>query len=521
MHKYMIILSYLLTHLQIQAQVEMVFEEKSQILAFSDSISMMQFLADSIQQLRDYGYLEAALDELTFNSGIYTAHLHKGLAYTVGNIIWPEKLENKIEVESRMVYTKQFREAIIGRVKYFYMENGYPFVTSDVEIVQILGSTLVVRVISEPGRRIDFGDIQDKNGQVHPATLKQAIDFKGIFKQSVIDDIPERMELLVGVVLAEPPKLRFEMGECHVDLDIKKLSSSSANALIGYSNASERGGIFGEAAIDLHHLFKRSEYIHFTFSRLQNATDRLQLAAQVPYLISSLGLAAEVESIRNDTIFTRNTWKTDIQSIAFKQVFRMGMAVQTVSNNDTEPGRSLMYRFSLRNGGSDIYMPEKFRLQYRVITGLGSLVIKQERRGRQQLEGFLEALSIPVTNKVKLDSKLSFGGIYGENLLEAEEWMLGTTEVLSTFPPGFLFTPNYFSFSVHPYVMLGKKSRWMLLLEQGFLENFTHFPYSLGTRLQFLQQNGRIDITFAANGSWGIQESQSPLMLNIQYVSTF
>ncbi len=568
--------------LQLQGNDAQQFEKEANLKTnFPDFLQANNALQDGLRNLYKKGYLSAAIDSIWENKNMAYANVFLGEQYKWANITTTNIPSNLIRLsgfDEKQILNKPIQPKLLARVMgkmiSYYENNGYPFVSTQLDSVLINKGEVSAQLKVKTGPLIKIDTIiLNNDAGIHKGFITKYLDIEEgeLYNETKIRKISQLIRELPFLEESFPWKIYFSSSETRLNLYLKNKSANRADVLIGLlPNNAEIGNKFlltGDIKFAFVNALERGEKFEVNWQNLQFQSPRLTASASYPYLLNTqIGLSATFDYYKKDTSFRTvngqlgfiyqfnaqdqikafyETGSTrlitvNISELISSRALPANADIQTRSFGLEGSIRRVDYRLNPRKGWQarikgaasirdfitnneieDTFDPianENFSYLYDSIN---------LRSYRFQLEADL-AYFLPLGKRMTLASRYRGAIMLSEqDLYRNEIFQIGGFRLLRGFDEGSLFVNQYHVGTIEPRYLLSQNSYFFLFGDIGLIQrsypglNRNDTPYSVGLGMVFETKAGLFNISYAAGtlGNTGIQFRNSKI--HFGYVNFF
>jgi hypothetical protein len=410
----------------------------------------------------------------------------------------------------------------------FYQENGYPFVSAQLQSYAWHGKVLSGKVLIKPGPLVTWDSLSLKGfNTISPATLRYDLDFYTgkPYQESYLKKIETYARQVEFLSFTRAPAVGFFKNKTTLFLYTQEQKGNQIDGVIGL-NTDQNGQttLNGDFQLRLLNIFKKGEDFALRWQRPDASVQELQLAVNWPYLFKTpVWLSTGFELFRQDSSFVNTRFNALLKYRIARQSFVNG-GIEYISSNalasttDAESVFTSLNSFSTTTYliGTEIVRlnralvpTEGFQLEVYGKTGRRNTAQDNQNQLGWQAQG---QWLWPFYSKMVLKIGLQSQAILGSNLFENELYRLGGLKTLRGFNEQSLFSSAYaigtFEYRYH----LGDFDYLTLFTDLAYsnrkIGNTNNFSWlnGLGTGINF-RTNGGIFSLFLAVG----QSSNSSL----------
>lgn len=486
----------------------------------NDSLQGEQIADQLVIQLHASAYLEAQIDTAYKDGGRFIIEIHQGKEYQLVNlkpINMDEFAINQVDLNGRLFLNRPFNpkqlNRLFDRTVAFYEERGYPFASVRLDSILIDDERQIsANILVNQGKYYRIDSLKVKgNSRVNETFLRSYlnIDVGGPYKESVIQNIDERMNEIPFLSQAKPKEVRFFEDGVSVLVYPKKKSASRFDGILGLLTEEETGKIefTGDVDLLLINSFNRGERIGFNWRKLKGNSTDLQLELGYPYIFQSqFGVDFNFKLFRRDTTFidlnNRLALSYAKSARTFLSLFYERKSSRLLSRNGLNS--SNLSTLGLGDVAINLfgvgYTLKKFDYLYNPRRGLGLMVdfgvglknlekIKSLEEENPSLYEGVELNTTQYSGNLKLNYFIPIGRrsavmignqsavVYSDNVYQNELLRFGGLKILRGFDEEAL-TGSLYSFMTLEYrFLLDQNSYFALFSDGGFYESNTVSEY--------------------------------------------
>jgi len=558
------------------------FEQATNLkTSYVDFLRANEALQEGLLAIYKKGYLSAAIDSIWEQSNAAHAKVFLGKQYKWANISTTNIPSNLIRLsgfDEKRILNQPIKPTLLGKVMEkmirYYENNGYPFVSTQLDSVQIEDGQVsaALKVKTGPLIKMDTIILNDNAG-IQKSYITKYLDITEgeLYNESKIKKITQLIRELPFLEEAFPWKIYFGASETRLNLYLKNKSANRADVLIGLlPNNAEIGNKFlltGDIKFAFVNALERGEKIEVNWQNLQFQSPRMTATASYPYLLNTqIGISGTFDYYKKDT-----TFRTVSGELGFiyqfnaqdqlKAFYETGSTrLITVNKSELLSTRALPANADIKTRSFGLEGSIR-RVDYRLnprkgwqarVKGAASIrdfitnneieetfdpVSSQNfsylydsmdlRSYRFQLETDL-AYFYPIGKRMTLATRYRGAIMFSEqDLYRNEIFQIGGFRLLRGFDEGSLFVNQYHVASIEPRYLLSQNSYFFLFGDIGLIQRKypgiirQDNPYSVGLGMVFETKAGLFNISYAAGtlGQTGIQFRNSKI--HFGYVNFF
>jgi len=558
-------------------------EEQKPLAPFADSLSLVNYLGETVRELRSRSHLTASVDSLEWADSIATAHLFLGPLLRIdrlenGNL--PESFLNKVRFRPKAFSGKPLRPEIIFELEENLLEeaenSGFPFASIRLDSLTWEGNALVAGLYWESGPAIEWAPVEIEGElRLSKSYLQQYLGIRPgtAYSRRKVLEARNRLRELPFVREMKEPVVEFSGQAAALKLFLERKKASRLDFLVGVLPTNDvaldkRLLITGMFNAEFQNAFGLGERIYASFERLRPGTQELELAFTYPYLLQlpfgiDLGFSQyKRDSTYNDVIFDAgfrylmpggnylrvfwNRVSSSLISVEKEQIIQTRQLPPTLDVDVNALGleylwQRLDYRFNPRKGwslGARASAGAKTIGRNAVITALqdpedpgfdfgtlyDSLVLRTYIVRLTGDAGYF----IPVLNSFAIYLRNRSGWVYSpQPVYRNEQIRIGGNRLLRGFDEESIFATLYSVFSLEYRLLLDRGSFLYAFGDFGYVEDRTTTtrgydrPMGLGVGLTFETPVGIFGVNVAVGQRFGQGFDFRNPKLHFGYVSVF
>jgi outer membrane protein assembly factor BamA len=304
----------------------LVGKDKKPIPVFQQYDNQMDAYAAArklVPQLRDLGYLAAALDTVIVTDSFVEAHIYQGDKYQWAKLSFdsiPVEILDAMNLRLRdweQIEISPGRLAALSETMLNYCENnGYPFASTTLKNIESDEKGITAQFILNRGDLIHFDSLAiESNVDISRDYLQ---NYLGIHQGDVYNEGQLRLveKRLSELAFLQPDKawrMEFTIAKNTLYLYLKEKKSNQLNGLIGLQPNTVQTGKFlltADILLGLKNALGHGETIAATYQNLQYKSPRFHLEAGMPYLFGTqIGVDGSFDLFKKDTTFYRTTFE--------------------------------------------------------------------------------------------------------------------------------------------------------------------------------------------------------------------
>lgn len=510
---------------------------------YPDSNTVVLELNELILSLHEFGYAEAAIDNITWKNDTAIAQFHAGLRYSFshvdgGNV--PKGVLRKVGFKPELFEEKEMRPARLTRLKkrivQFYENRGFPFAAVSLQKLQLDSNQLTATLHLEKNREFRIDSIIIKGtARIRSKYLQNylGIKHKDRYNESRIAPISTRIKEIPFVSEIKPPEVVFGEGDADLYLYLDKKRASQFDGILGVLPNTEDPGkvlVTGELNIKLLSAFRRGELIDLSWRKMQARTQNLNLHLTYPFLFNTdFGLDGTFELYKRDTLFLNLKGVIGVQyhligndhikvfaDIRTTNVLASSVLTTTTTlNPDNVDSRMQLYGFGYKMQRLDYRRnPRKgFDLYAEASAGNKKIIpdaaVDESRydglkRNSFQMNAILKAAYfIPIPNRSTIRVAVNGGYMRSENLFESEAFRIGGLRSLRGFDEESIYATLFGIGTIEYRFLLDQNSFLVAFFDGAYYENratnkrITDRPFGFGLGISFATKIGTFSLNYA------------------------
>jgi len=523
-----------------------------------------------ITQLHANAYLEAQIDSTFKDQGRFIAAINQGKAYKwvkLRSQSMDETAINQVDLNGRLYMNRPFNpkqlNRLFDRTVSFYEERGYPFAKVNLDSIVISDERgISANLMVEKGKYYKIDSLKVVgNNRLNETFLRTYLNIElgGPYKESVIQQISDRMDEIPFLSEAKPHEVRFFEEGVSVLVYPKKQNASRFDGILGLLTDENTGKIEFTGDIDLLLInsFNRGERIGFNWRKLKGNSTDLQLELGYPYIFQSqFGVDYDFKLFRRDTTFidlenrlainyaksARNFFSLFYERKTSRLLSRNGLNSTNISSlglGDVAINLfGIGYNFQKLNY---LYNPQK-GINVQLDFGVGIKNLEKIKALEEENPGLYDNVALSTnqySGKLRLNYFIPIGGrsavmignqsalVYSENVYQNELLRFGGLKILRGFDEEAL-TGSAYSFMTLEYrFLLDRNSYFALFSDGGFYESNTvsgyrnDQPIGIGAGINFETAAGIFSFNYAVGKQQNTSFDLSVAKIHFGFVNIF
>jgi outer membrane protein assembly factor BamA len=414
----------------------------------------------------------------------------------------------------------------------YYENNGFPFVEVRLDSLEMGERQASAKLLVDCHEYVAFdsiivsGDAKLSRSYLYPYLGWRR---KKAYKESVVADIPSKLEELPFVTEAAPSSIEFVNDKCYLYLYLNKRKCSQFDGYLGIVPVDDRTGkvsLNGELNLDLRNLFKIGERIALQWRSTERYSQNLTVALNFPYLFRTpLGVDGQFLLDKKDTSYLNMNYLIGLQysfmGNSYAKVYFDYTTSRVLAASALSPSSGLMdynksmygIEFNIRKLDY-IYNPRK-GVSFMINGSVGRRKIVKNAKADESLYEGLEMRSstyrlraeltgfVPLHKRWVLVLGANGGTMFGNHQYMNELYRIGGMNSLQGFNEQALYCSSYaialtelrFLFAKRSYINAFFNAAWY---ERNIPNNYFHdFPFGFGLGLSFDTKAGMFYLSYA------------------------
>lgn len=530
-----------------------------------DTLKLKSQLDRSINSLFSQGYLLASYSLEKHDSGSYNINIFSGPKYkwaslSAGNV--PEVVLTKIGFREKFYANNPFRIDELNRLFKRLIKNGeqegFPFVSVKLDSVKILNSQISAVLKLDRGVRITYDSIKIKSDfNIKPSWLASylGIEQGGLYNQSAVDNLENKLNRLNFLELVELPTVTFQNEEALVSLNLKKKSTNRADGIIGFLPNEEQEGqllVTGEFDLSLDNLFNSGKELNIKWQSLKARSQFLNFDYYHRNLFRSrLDFSSSFQILKEDTLFINREGEISFNFNPSKHGFELFTKLRSSRLLSTEQFREVTELPEIADFNLDYYgiiysynngRILSFRKRYfnaQVELAVGSKRVRRNNGIPAELYNTIDLRSVqynlnssyefnlPLGKNFAFYQKISGGKIINETLFLNDLYRIGGLNTLRGYNENFFFASDYALSNSELRLYFQERSYLFTFYDQSYLyydidtSEFEDYPLGLGLGLNLATKKGLVSLAYAIGKSRDQPLSLSLSKFHFGYVTKF
>lgn len=501
---------------------------------------------EQVNFLQSKGYLEASCDTCLTRADTSRCPLTVGPLYRWGRLRTqdiPEELTSLAGLRAKQINGQPMNPRRIANSMRLmlaeYENNGYPFARLWLDSMRHGPDGFSAVLCANRGRLVQYDSVVVR-GTVRTSLryLQASIGIKAgdTYNENVLHAVETRLRELPFVNQKQRPYVQFAPESTKLFLFLDARKASSINGVLGLQPDPTTGRILltGDIDLRLRNALRRGEAIALNWRSLQNATQDLKVAGNIPYAFNTpFGIDATLKLFKRDTSFLEVTSRFGLEFLMTRgdkvTLFLNSKSSDRLgSNTIAQPGLADVtligyglgltrerfdYRFNPRRGHA--LQLEGSVGRKRTSQAVFGLVEQPPEITTTQLE----LLSTAVAH-VALGRKSTFrfvaqaGHMENDDLYTNELYRMGGLKTLRGFDEASILCSSYAIGTIEYRFVFEENSNFFLFLDQAWWERdvkdgfSTDTPMGFGAGTTFETKAGLFSLTYALG-----QQFDNPMQL--------
>jgi outer membrane protein assembly factor BamA len=286
----------------------------------TDTVQLIRTLNAIITSLQNDKYLSSGIDYIIKDDSNYLVGLYVGTRYSLLTIDIPGTLKDQL-VRSAVIsryeeFTGVNADQFLGlrnRILSYTERNGYPLAKVGLSKIEIVDSLVSGELEVDLGPYVLLDSIHiDGNAKISPSFLFRQLELsRGTpYNYEMIAGVRQKLRSLSFVKVKDDPYVTIDGNyKATLHLPLEQKNASRFDFLIGMipdpnKSGSNRFIFSGEILADLTNQLGYGERIKLGFQRLKPATQEIELASEIPYLLNTpFGVEADFGLLKQDSSY--------------------------------------------------------------------------------------------------------------------------------------------------------------------------------------------------------------------------
>ena len=531
---------------------------------FTDSLSLMAHAEGLVEALHKKGYLKARTDSHLVQNNTHKVYIHPGPRF-----YWMLRRGNlSREVMAELRIGDLFNgnplpfgdlDRIQQRVVEWYENHGYPFASVRADSIQIKEDRLSAALNVNTGAYIVFDSLRVK-GDVAVSRGFLA-NHTGIrkgepYSEKKAANLALRLEDLAFARLSQEPMVQFTEQDARVEVGLERRSANRFDGIAGLGSSPvdpEKLQVTGQLNLHLLNVLERGETFDMRWKGLGQGTQRLELFAEYPYLLTtplSAGFKFSLHkqdtswiSLRRKPSFSYQTFRNtalrvfaDIRSTELLNTSRFENATTLPAQIDSRTG---FYGLEVSSRSAGFFAGFRDGYRAEISFAAGNRRIRQnqdlppelyegvEERQTQYTGTFSGIYRYPTGRRSSMVFGAETAGLWGKQLFETELFRIGGFNDLKGFDEASILSSFYGIFSAEWRYFTGEQSFFSLFFNAAYFEQRLKdsyqngWPWGTGAGISLETAPGILSVFYALGKEPGIPLQFRNAKVHIGFISLF
>lgn len=503
---------------------------------FKDSLALMDYLQEQLQEARFEGYISASIDSVikSKNPIVLDVFIYAGQLYKQIKIHYEAQYYDILRQVNSAYIDSDFKD--LSRVEYenqkivAYLENNaYPFGKVQLDSVEMTKDTLFAFLLIDRAERITYDTIKVKgNFKISNSFLygytglkpNEAYNTQKVLGiEKLINDLPFAEQ--IGAT-----ELKYRKDKIDVFLPVKSRSNNRFDGILGILPNDKTTGktvLTGEVNIFLQNVFRSAESINFQWKKLESSSQQLDVDFKIPYIFNTnLGVSAGLNLHKQDSTFLNSEMKTGVQfyyqgqnyvGFQYKNKSSSILSKDTLLIQQFKPFSINSYGLTFTYRSLDYFFNPKRGIDISVEANIGT---KSQRIGEDAAESQVQYdgaykvkwyLPLGKKHTLLIADQVSF--LMTDELYKNELYRIGGLNSLRGFLESSIYASTYNIFTLEYRFIFERNSAIFAFFDGAWYEKklepyYSDYPLGFGLGLFFKTQAGIFTISYAM----GQQENQ-------------
>ncbi len=531
-----------------------------------DSVQLDVVINRRLNNLYEFGYL-AAYHQVGKSSGeevsidFITGEVFKMANLSQGNVA--DEILNKVGFNplgfNNRPYAHQNVVKMMNSILDYAENHGYPFASIRLDSIEIQNNELSAWINYQSGPLIVFDDL--KISGYNKVKTKYLLAHLGIYKgkpyeEQLIKEIPNKINLLTFVDMAEPPEIIISEGKCEVLLNLKQNKVSHLDGILGVLPNQKEGKsllITGQLNLDLKNLFSSGKRLALEWQSYDAQSQLLDVLYFHPNLFRMpINIQGEFNLLKQDTTFINRELGIEL-SLLSKHSNLIGFRTEFISSRlistsglegITELPENTDYNMNYYglnyqvNRLNNISFPTQgFAVKANVSVGQKK-IIKNPAFDDGLYNGVnLNSLQFKlygeldkywgIYKNIILRTRIHGGYINGDHLFQSDLFRIGGLRTLRGFTENQFYTSGFGIANIEFRATFSEETYFMVFYDQSVIgeevdkKSTIQYPFGAGAGFSFNTTAGIFNFIFAmgksVNQPFGINHSK----IHFGYISRF
>lgn len=284
---------------------------------FKDSISLKNYLNEFQLFAYKKGYLLASFDSIVKNESGFSVKFSAGEKFQYATLrMAPDEqrfIRKKSGISEKVLLktplTPQEFKTTLNLIQQAYLDNGYPFVSVQVDSLEIHGSAVEGVVVVNKGPQLNWSKLHVKGDSTISRKFVGSligIKEKQAYSEADFLKISAKLKQINFFEELKPSEILFTSEGVELFTYLKNKPLSAVNGIIGLqpNPITSKLSLTGELSLKLHNILKRGELLYIDWRSIQAQTQSLRSRLNYPYLFNTnFGLDGTFDLYKRDSTF--------------------------------------------------------------------------------------------------------------------------------------------------------------------------------------------------------------------------
>lgn len=523
---------------------------------FKDSLQADKYIQNLRADAIDDGFLLASVDSIQYSKKKAEVYFFLGQSYESAVLKLPKDEVTFVRRNARL--SEKFLAEIpltpkdlgnnLQRIHEAYLDNGYPFASIQLDLVQIDGAQIRANIKIDRGPIFTWKKIHIKGdtavGQKYLSSLI-GISEGDVYNRKRLQQISGAIAQVPFIKEIRQHEILFTKKGCELYVYVESVAISSFNGVVGLQPdpISERLQITGDLNLRLMNVLKRGELLNIRWQSIRDQTQSLTSRLNYPFLFgTSFGIDGKFDLYKRDTSFLELNGVIGVQYFLNRGNY-VKAYYQTLTSSVLEGGQNNPTFQNLGNTQSNNYglafssnrvdyLPNPSRgFRVDVESSIGSrnsqrndsaqVIRSTTFRGKLDLEWFIPLYKRHV---LRLSNNTEF--YIADEIFQNEVFRFGGLTAQRGFNEDELLATTRTSFVAEYRFLLDQNSHVFAFFDQTWYENvsgnyFNDAPYGFGLGFSFRTNLGVFSISYALGSQFDAPIQFNSSKVHFGYIAYF
>jgi outer membrane protein assembly factor BamA len=450
----------------------------------------------------------------------------------------------KLSLSDTLVVEFNQLKSIIDPMIEFFENKGYPFAQVSIDSLRDYPFGVSGVLAIKPGEYITFDTVMNKTGfRISQSVLYRLINIRpgDPYQELALSEANNRIGLLPYMKQSRSLEVGFHSESASVYVYPQKSFANRFDGWIGLSPDLRLGGklsFSGLFAMNLTNLIGQGEDWKFGWRRSQDGSQKLNIAAEVPYLAGlPIGIGGILELNRQDSSYLNLDWVISIpyhfnprhRLLAFIRHRESSLIVSSSSMHGStrQPFESLLSGFGWELNKLDNPLNPYKGFEINAEASIGAKKVNSSLPVNQSEFSARGSLFIPIAKSLTCVAILQSGYRKSAGVLENEQYRLGGLFSLRGFDEDTFYSNVYSIATIELRYLLDATSHLLFLSDLGHFqvleENalIVKKPFGIGMGGQIRTAGGIFRVIFALGKNDGLPVNIKNSKIHLGYVGVF